>query len=162
MEPRDFFTMTREKLIRNGGRADQEDLERRYEAYKQQFTITHNEKIFKTYAAAEWFRRKYRPGTRDAALAQRLARKQESRNYFSRQLAQGLFDKLDFDEHSDQHSHMEQTEHSHSEQHNPDQTQDESSVKYDFDTTDNLNSLFIKSVSIDVKREELLEVTFDL
>ncbi|KAJ1340709.1 hypothetical protein BSLG_004803 [Batrachochytrium salamandrivorans] len=96
-----FVLFTRGAHARTHGRNSvltQEELDRKYENYRESFLRKQNEKLFKAHKDQEWFREKYHPV--DSAIFMATVHLQRANLFtrFNTLLASGKFDSLSFDE----------------------------------------------------------------
>ncbi|KAI8924285.1 hypothetical protein BC831DRAFT_416339 [Entophlyctis helioformis] len=99
-----FAEYTRDVYSRKYGRSstapplETDELEQRYDAYKETFSRRQHEKFFNAHREEEWFREKYHPKESVEFKATILARRAEQLAKFTADLSAGKFDSLSFDE----------------------------------------------------------------
>ncbi|KAJ8328867.1 hypothetical protein QVD99_004602 [Batrachochytrium dendrobatidis] len=96
-----FAEFTRGVYNRTHGRGaplTQEDLDLKYDEYKEAFARKHNDKLFKTHKDDEWFREKYHPVESLVFKADVYKRRAELQSRFAVMLSEGKFDLLCFDD----------------------------------------------------------------
>ncbi|KAJ3158093.1 hypothetical protein HDU86_003045 [Geranomyces michiganensis] len=91
-----FVDMTRKSA--RGANISQDELERRFEIYKENFTHKQLVKFFDQEKDSEWFREKYHPDDSKPLKLQTKERRQWMLEKFAAQLESGKFDKVCFDE----------------------------------------------------------------
>ena len=100
LELREYATWIRER--QRNRVFENDEIDTRYDQYKQSFMKNQNEKFFKTHAQSEWFRERYHPIESLRFKAQIHERKRDSAVMFKECLAQGKYDAILLDENSDQ------------------------------------------------------------
>ncbi|KAJ3165723.1 hypothetical protein HDU88_003916 [Geranomyces variabilis] len=91
-----FVDMTRKSA--RGANISQDELERRFEIYKENFMHKQLVKYFEQEKESEWFREKYHPDDSKPLKMQTRERRQWMLEKFAVQLESGKFDKVCFDE----------------------------------------------------------------
>ncbi|KAI8912851.1 hypothetical protein EDD86DRAFT_274485 [Gorgonomyces haynaldii] len=142
-----FADMTRDQLYRSKGRnfvLEPEELDRRYDIYKENHMKRLIETFFNEHSGQEWFRLKYHPRDRQTTIDEIKERKRHELVGFLDDLKEKKFDSVSFD------YVPREGEQEHREEHEEEEMQE--------GTADNTLTLFIKQVPIDVKRSEILDV----
>ena len=80
---------------------EMDEIDTRYDQYKQSFMKNQNEKFYKLHSQVEWFRERYHPIESLKFKKQLFDRKQELNQKFQSALKEGRFDGVLFDDTSD-------------------------------------------------------------
>jgi hypothetical protein len=126
MEFRDYSQYLVQK---HDKRFDQQELEKRYEAYKLTFLKTQNERYFTKWREEEWFQMRYHPLKSEILKTQTKNRKQVELEFFMDRLTKNAFDF----------------------------SLDEQLVEPVISLPDR-KTLFIKGINDNIKRDEILQV----
>lgn len=135
-EEPDYLMDLKEYKDKRGSR-NSEDVEKKYEIYRQEYIKNVTEKFFNANCTQEWFLEKYHPTESVEFKSQILRRKYECLDIFESDLSQGKYDQLDLDEKEDEEG-------------------------FGFDIQANPTTaeatLFITGVGCEVKRAELVQL----
>ncbi|TPX60142.1 hypothetical protein PhCBS80983_g02000 [Powellomyces hirtus] len=98
-----FGEITREQHRKKGGRStmSNEEIERRFEIYKENFTHKQLQKYFSQEKESEWFREKYHPEDSKPLKEETHNRRREIMAKFAQKLAEGKYDAICYDEKAD-------------------------------------------------------------
>ncbi len=140
------FSQFAEMTSRKGKPVEQDELEKRYDALKETITKKQFEQFFRAHSSEEWFREKYHPVERESLLLEVKKRRLEFLSDFESALRMGSLDSLSFDDIGNLESNGEHT------------VSDEPPPSID----SSIHALFIKSVPIDIKRSEILQLFKDV
>ncbi|KND02501.1 uncharacterized protein SPPG_02960 [Spizellomyces punctatus DAOM BR117] len=160
-----FADFARQEFRKKNGRhatMSQEELERRYEIYKENFTNKQHQKFFSTEKNNEWFREKYHPVESRPLKEETNKRRHELLAKFQTELGEGKYDDVNYDQPAAASGGDDAVDKQEDEDVKPikaeEEQPEETLVPVGKKTSEPVYALFIKTVPPSMKRQKIVEL----